>query len=712
MKVHEKELVQEILFNWTLSKVRSGSATHVYRQDLVRTLSRLCVSQYHAEEIFKLIMVETDVMVLTSIASALFLHFRLSTKAPRYVKDMLLHRSLDHQLCGVELVYSLVRRYHLSKTFLSCLDKLIADILCAHPRDENVVHLVTRYFLERGAMTSVRLDVSILLPAEGLAWSSAIEYALSERQDSVLTTDMLAPLQSQYQLCHLVSLLPKKTQTAFLECVLLKKVRGETLLTLFRVIIELDRCDQVTKARIVPFVLRSLDELDHHTSGECRFLIWDVAWDILDYISTPGLVDFLDRVWQLVGRLPEFTLSWSKGTIKRILTRIYRDFPDSFVELDMTGTCTVEVLPDKFIEDRMDVLVHSLACGVHHHPVECVALARIKLVCRMNHYQLKRHRAFVEKHLQVLIRGMGDPDVMIRTAFRNVLPEIPDIYFDALVNFLESIVDTGDDAGMMVLTKCSSGRLRVLRNTIYHRVFTLADIGENFFIASPALLMLVRLPDDVLVPIVDRLVFDKTESVLRKLFILKHLPGHLLAAKNYMEVLAVHLGDDRPRVRDFFLDVLLRSKRTDVCTMMADKCVKMLIHTTRKSLQHKLIEILHLVDGDVLSDLLRCSSVSPRHLCILIRYFDEDSLSAFSDSILDICERHVHMDLAVDLLGRLSIPILWMHRERVLDLLHRRLNYDLPIDGTLHVAQFYANAGVEIAKEMLHEVKFREAMYM
>ncbi len=61
----------------------------------------------------------------------------------------------------------------------------------------------------------------------------------------------------------------------------------------------------------------------------------------------------------------------------------------------------------------------------------------------MNHYQLKCHVAFVEKHLHVLIRRMLDPDVMIRTAFRNVLPEIPDIYFDAMVSFLESIVDTG-----------------------------------------------------------------------------------------------------------------------------------------------------------------------------------------------------------------------------------------------------------------------------
>lgn len=77
----------------------------------------------------------------------------------------------------------------------------------------------------------------------------------------------------------------------------------------------------------------------------------------------------------------------------------------------------------------------------------------------MNHCQLKRHRAFVERHLHVLIRGMGDPDIMIRMAFRNVLPQIPDIYFDALVSFLQSIVDTGDDAGMMILTKCSCSRL-------------------------------------------------------------------------------------------------------------------------------------------------------------------------------------------------------------------------------------------------------------
>jgi len=71
------------------------------------------------------------------------------------------------------------------------------------------------------------------------------------------------------------------------------------------------------------------------------------------------------------------------------------------------------------------------------------------------------------------------------------------------------------------------------------------------------------------------------------------------------------------------------------------------------------------------------------------------------------------MDHAVDLLGRLSIPILWMHREQILHLLHHRINCDLPIDGTFHVVlHFYANAGVELAKEILCEVQFREAMYI
>ncbi len=128
---------------------------------------------------------------------------------------------------------------------------------------------------------------------------------------------------------------------------------------------------------------------------------------------------------------------------------------------------------------------------------------------------------------------------------------------------------------------------------IYHRVFTQADIREDLLIASPALLMLARLLDDVWIQVVDRLVFDKSGNVLHNLFMLKHLQGHLLASQNYIEVYAVHFGDDRPRVRDFFLDVLLRSKRMHVCTMMAEKCMKMLILTTMKSLQHKFIDILH-----------------------------------------------------------------------------------------------------------------------
>ena len=85
---------------------------------------------------------------------------------------------------------------------------------------------------------------------------------------------------------------------------------------------------------------------------------------------------------------------------------------------------------------------------------------------------------------------------------------------------------------MMMLTRCSSSRLRVLRDPIIHRVLTLGDIGEDLILASPALSLFERLPDDILVGIANRLGFNKDADTAASLFILKHMPGHLLTTKH------------------------------------------------------------------------------------------------------------------------------------------------------------------------------------
>ena len=356
MLIPDTSRVHETMFNWALSRVRSGDATQEYKQELVHTLSRMCVSECNANQLFKLVLIETDPSVLTTIASACFLHFnRIRGAAPDFLLRLLRHPSLDHRLCGVELVYALVRRRHLDgKPF----DSAIAAVLLAYPRQECVVHLVARYFLERDA-SSEKLHISYLLPTEGLAWASAIEYAFRDECDTrVMTLDMVLPIPSQYSLRHMVELLPHDTQRNLLCFAVTQKARGYMLLTLLRLILE---CKKADMSPAVPFLLDSVEELDHHTSSECRFLIWDVTWEILGHVSSPVLVKSIDRLWQLVGRLPEFTLSWSKSHIKEVFTQLHKNFPRALFDLDTTGTCTVEILPNKFIEDCMDTLVHSVA---------------------------------------------------------------------------------------------------------------------------------------------------------------------------------------------------------------------------------------------------------------------------------------------------------------------------------------------------------------
>ena len=703
MIIPDTTRVHETIFNWTLSRVRSEHATQEYKQDLVHTLSRMCVSSYHAEEIFKLVLIESDLVVLTTIASVFFHHFKRNQEAATLLLVQLLrHPSLGHRLCGVELVYALVRRRHIEGT---PFDSDIAAVLRRYPREESVVHVVARYFLERHS-SSEKLVVSDLLPTEGLSWASAIELAFSRENTRGVTLDMVLPNSSQYPLRHMVDLLPHDTQENLLRFVVTQKVRGQDLLTLLRVVLE---CWETDRSPVIPFLLNAMEELDHTTESECRFLIWDVSWEILGHVKTSILVKSIDQLWELVGRLPEFTLSWSKVHIKKVFTNLYNGFPRAFFDIDASGTCTVEVLPDRFIEDCMDTLVHSLNCGIHHHSPACLALARIKLVCKMNRFQLKRHSVFVGKQLQVLIRGIGDPDVMIRTAFRNLLPNIPDIYFDTLVPFLESIVTTGDQAGMMMMTKFSSDRLRVIRDPIIHRVLKLRDLDDDLILASPALLLLGNLPDDVLVQVVDHLA-SSVDDACSSLFILREMPGHLLL-QQHLEALSFHING--PKARELFLDILVKSKNADVCTSLAPKCVQLLINTSRKPLQHKLIQILLLADTHALSALLHdvADRISARHLCILLGNFDKNCLEMFSENIMDMCDKDIYLERAVYLLGRLPLQTLWLRRERVLGVLQRRINDDHSIDGALHVLQHYGNAGVELARELIRELRFRETLY-
>jgi len=103
--------------------------------------------------------------------------------------------------------------------------------------------------------------------------------------------------------------------------------------------------------------------------------------------------------------------------------------------------------------------------------------------------------------------------------------------------------------------------------------------------------------------------------------------------------------------------------------------------------------------------------IHPRQMCMLLRNLDQKSLAIFSHHILDICENHMYIDRAVYLLGALDKKNLWNHRDKVLGLLQRRVSEDLSIDGAVHALQFFTNAGVQLAKEVLHELKFRDAMY-
>ena len=740
----DKERVHQILWDWVLSEARNVQKETLYRQSMVRTLYRLATSRYHISDMLTLAMSEDDVSIMSTLSWACY---QSLSKFPadacqeilQHLSDqiagVLRHPSLSQKLLCCEMVYTLTRRRRISTEVLARLDAPMVAVLHEHPRRPEVVQVIVRYFLLRTDPVAVP-DMADLLPCSGLAWASVIEYLATVSVPRKLDATSFAPLPSEYQIKELVGLWSPTVQRAFIHLVTradLEALRGEPLLNIVEV---LDNCGKASEkdwVHVVPYLVSMLEDLDHTTSSGYRFRVWDAGWRVLDKMPPSAVLDVFDRLVALVGRLPELSFSWSKDRIKRVFTTVYHVLPGMFDGLDIMELCMVEVLPDALLHHHMDAIVDLMSaetCGVHHHAPHCRDMGCLKLVCRMTAAELRVHRDFVALHMRTLIYciSLEQPDIHVQVAWRQLLPLVPDQLYDACVPLLKDIVQSGNGPGLLALSHLPAARLRLLRHCILYRVLTLHDILTDHLIPTPAMILMSRLPDDVLVAVVDGLVHPQSShiegmslhllsnpchNVEKRLFVLKHLPVHLILHHHVTAIAGAYLKDSRPRIRQLVMEIILRTKSREVCGEYREWCMDILVTSSRKSLQFQASKMLRLLDIPVLADVLHrrgVRQVCPRHACALLDCLDDTSLSTFSEDVLYLCERYHYLDRAVQLLGRLSWETLWALKDRVLSLLEARDQEGFRWDGSRHILNIFANAGILAASEMLLENNYRDLL--
>lgn len=728
--------VHQVVWDWSVLEVRGVKKGTRYRQEMVRTLYRLASTRYHVSDMLKLAMAETDHSVKSTLSWACYQSLaRFSTEECQDVVaflckqlvDVLRHPCLSQKLLCCEMIYTLTRRGRISPLVLQRFDGPIVAVLHEFPRRADVVQLVARYFLLRSHPVAAP-DVADLLPCAGLAWASAIEYVST--LPVCVNVALLAPLPSEYQVGHLVGLWSPHVQAAFIKLVAasdLETLRGECLLNVVEV---LNHCRKVPEELVhaVPTLLTMMEELGHTTASEYRFRVWDAGWLVLEKVDAAALEDVFDRMVALVGRLPELTFSWSKDRIKRVFSGVYRAMPVLFLTLDIMEMCMVEVLPDALVHDYMDTIVDQMGadfCGVHHHPPHCQDMGCLKLICRMTGSELRKHGAFVARHVHTLIECISpdQPDVHLRVAWRQLLPRLPEVLFDACVPVLHDIIGSGDVPGLLSLSHLPATRLRVLRHSILHRVLTLQDIVSDTLLPSAALVLLSRLPDDVLVSVVERLVHPENLrlevhlevhlEVEKRLFILKYLPTELVLHRHIQAIAGAYLRDARPRVCQLTMDIILRSKDESVCDEYKEWCMDALVRGANKYLRFQAHKMLLLLPVPLLANVLRSRDlrqVCPRHVCALLDRLGNVVLSDFAEDIVHLCETYPYLDRSMQLLGRLPWETLWAFKGRVLSLLETRDQDGFRWDGSRHILNIYSNAGVTVAGEMLMENRYKDLL--
>ena len=734
--------VHQILWDWSVLQLGTGSLKcTLYRQDMARTLYRLASTKCHVSAMLRLLRTERDGRVASTLAWAC--HQALVdmplARCQQIVEavqldlvDVLQHPSWWSKSRGCKLVCMLAQKGRIpSSVFSRTLDSAILRMMSHVPaHDTSVRAFIFQYMMLRNIV--VVEAASIGLPCGGLAWKAAVEYlawVASRVHTGTMDAKLLAPLPSEFCIEHLVDRWSPSVQRAYVHLIAtanLESLRGVYLLN---VIEALDACLRVKDnvEEMVPSVLSMLEDLDHTTSSECRVQVWDAGWKLLTRVPPPALVadgSSFGRLVSLVGRVPDLTVGWSKSSIRKVFATLHTFSDALFRHVDVGDLCLVDVLPDALVHAHMDTIVSRLderVCGVHQHFPHCQVLSRVRLLCRMTETHLFTHRVLVASHIPIVQHSIGvdQPNAILRVAAADLLHVVPETMFNACVPAMEGWILTGDVIGIMALSKLASSRLRVLRQSILHRVLAMHDTYTVGLRPSATLLLMAKLPDDVLVTVIERLVFperfqwdgmvlhllaDPYHHVEKRLFILENMPVELLLPQHVWAISRLYLQDARLGIRESVMKIVVHTQSVAVVHHYQEWCMNQLV------LDDGAIswpcKMLGMLPPSALAGLLRRHDlryVHPLHVCKLWEYLDDPAvLSTFAEAILRVCEDHPYlMNLTMCVVAKLPWDTLWHHKERVLALLEGRIAPPLDVQiQTKHLLRLYADAGVRVACDL------------
>lgn len=756
------EKVHDVLWDWAVLRLQEPFPRRT-RQELARTMYRIGSTPDHARAMLRLAVAEADIDVVVSLTWGCFRTLSSMNRmlCHEAMLDMGIPQALGTRCPSLRLLLSdmvvrMLSRGLIPGRLLEEVDGAMIQMLdhTAFKRNETI-DVVLRYLMFRlkepgPLVVKATLPVNAFLPCGGLAWVKAIEY-LAAVAPSVPDFRCVVPQRSEHGIYHLTATWHQDVCRTFVRLYAASDTTtlgGPDLAATFDVLTNCSTLARDELWRAVPGVLGTLESIGHAMSAEDRYRVWDQGWRVLECVPPSDLQAYVPRLLSLVERVPVAgLLSWSKTRIRSTLTNVDLARKLAYHDVDVMASPTVmEILPDDVVRRYMSDLVADLeahSCYIYagHKPYG-FDLSCLRLLCRMTADDVARHHAFVVHHVAVLTQCIAtwQPDPRLKVGARNMLGKLPDILVDGVMDTLVEIVEEGDGPGMLAMSSAMAPRqLRPLARSVIRRVFDQTDVYKVLDVEpSDVLLLLARLPEDILCPLVDQLVAGRAiqfedmrlRSFDRKdrLYVLNHLPPHMVTPDHatalalatlgspveFPAVPAVphNTGDDGDGVVTLlFMELMVRGQQRRVCELYASWIATMLTNGLTRSLRYEAHKMLLLLDADTVASVLVAVDVRrlyPRHACLVLSKLRGHLIEPFADAMLNMAESYPYLDAAFMLLGRLPSLTILRHKNRVLRLIEAK---DGPRwDGTRYLLRTLAMQGSEEAYDMLLETRCKDVL--
>lgn len=781
-----RQQVHNVLWDWAVLRVSQGSDTDE-RLELVRTLHRLASSAEHARALLTVWKTVSDVRVQTTLSWACF-QFLSSKPVDQsqaivqeslpLLRELLQDACLPRRLACCEMVSKLHNIGFVPENVLASLDAAVADILeaaydmsdtsnasvanvleeasCYPVRSDRAVEAVMRYFTLRPP-TVAGPPVDRFLPCGGMAWRMAMEYLARRDAAAAATTTLtvmsLAPVPSSvYETRHVVGTLSHVAQTAFVTMASAIPLAhaNDNGPTLYLLMDALHYCFKAVDALpcVVPQTIRVMDTMGEQVAPEYSIHLWETGWGILETVmsyprSAARVAPYLPDIFGLLRRLPQAHTFWNRFRVRRVLSDAYEHCPEAFDKVDWASAwmwpCTLEVIPDKLLRQRMEYIVLNLvvhSCSLYGNgggngsATTDTDMACLRLICRMNEAEQAIHSEFVASHAETLHKLLvaSESDLVLRFSVRDMLPVVPLTLFSACVPTVASMIsaDQTTTTGLLAVCFLPSERLVAFQTPLFHRVFDKLDIYSDELQASLALGIMTRLPLDVLRPVALALVYDSSATAALssvtalaledRLFVLRHLPCNAVLEPEDVKVLAdLYLCHDRVVVSQLTMEVVVATRHAGVCEEYAGWSMDMLKTgptTHVRALAHKMLLCM---SGPVLLKALQThglADVQGYFVCKLLDRLDSTFLPPFLRDILRVCDGNKYAQLPMELLARMPLATLYEHQQQVLAVLENRSRRcgGMRWDASRKVLRALAIAGATLAKDMLWEQRYTYTM--